>query len=64
MRIYRWEVAEIAKKTFMLGAVALIAPGSTMQLVVGINFTLVFMLLTGIVAPCAPFTPRPFTPLH
>ena len=46
-----WEVAEIAKKTFLLGAVALIKPGTSLQLIVGFGFSLVFMLLSSIVDP-------------
>ena len=50
-RCFMWEVAEIAKKTFLLGAVALIKPGTSLQLIVGFGFSLVFMLLSGIVDP-------------
>ena len=47
----RWEIAEIVKKLFLVGFVVLIQPGTTLQLVIGFTFCLVYLLFTSILNP-------------
>ena len=50
-RCYWWEVAEIAKKLFLVGFAALILPGSAEQLIMGFGFSLLFLLFSAIADP-------------
>ena len=46
-----WELAEVGKKLFLIGFMALILPGSFLQVGIGLAFTLIFMLLTSVAMP-------------
>ena len=50
-RCYWWELCEIGRKVFLVGFVALIDPGTTVQLVSGFMFCLVYLLFTGVLDP-------------
>ena len=50
-RWYLWELMEVGKKLFLVGFLAVILPGTLMQLVIGLVFTLAFTLLDGVVSP-------------
>ena len=50
-RCYLWEIAEIAKKLFLVGFASLISPGETRQLIYGFGFCLVYLLFTSVYDP-------------
>ena len=52
-RCYLWEVAEIAKKLFLVGFVALIKPGQMVQLIIGFDFCMTFLFVTALYHCCA-----------
>ena len=50
-RCYLWEIAEIAKKLFLVGFIALISPGQAVQLIIGFGFCMIFLFFTAIYDP-------------
>ena len=49
--MFAWEIGEQWKKLFLVGFAALIKPATIDQLVVGLMFSLTFMLLLAICSP-------------